>query len=334
MHAPATKIPRPKRSRRKHTAEPVRDVVKESKIITAADVEQNASAEKAAVFASFEPDQLKWANVDWIVVVWMTAMHVGALAAPFFFTWSALGITIFLHWLTCSIGICLCYHRCLSHRSLKLKNPSRFMCLLAGVISGEGSPLMWAGTHRIHHSKSDQPGDPHSPMEGEFWSHMMWLFVNHSKDMRAMMDRRFCPDLAKDPLLRFFDRTYGLWLIATGVALYAAGGLPWLLWGLCLRMCMAYHSTWFVNSATHLWGYRNYATRDESRNLWWVAILSYGEGWHNNHHAHPKLARAGHRWWELDPTWYAIKFLRAIGQAYDVDDRVPAVGAESTEHDL
>jgi sn-2 palmitoyl-lipid 9-desaturase len=334
MHAPATKVPRPKRSRRRHTAEPVRTEDKVSKIVVAAEVEQSVAAEKAAVFASFEPDQLTWKNVDWIVLGWMVAMHAGALAAPFFFSWSALGITIFLHWLTCSIGICLCYHRCLSHRSLKLRQPSRFFCLLAGVISGEGSPLMWAGTHRIHHSKSDQPGDPHSPMEGEFWSHILWLFVNHSKDMREMMNRRFCPDLAKDPLLKFFDRTYGYWLIATGVALYAMGGLPWLLWGLCVRMVFAYHSTWFVNSATHLWGYRNYETRDESRNLWWVALLAYGEGWHNNHHAHPKLARAGHRWWEIDPTWYAIKFLRLIGQAYDVDDRVPAVGAESTEHDL
>ena len=285
--------------------------MKESKIIHAADVEQNAAAERAAVLASFEPDQLKWKNVDWIVVVWMSGMHIGALAAPFFFTWSALGITIFLHWLTCSIGICLCYHRCLSHRSLKLGTRRGSCASLAGVISGEGSPLMWAGTHRMHHSKSDQPGDPHSPMEGEFWSHMMWLFVNHSKDMREMMNRRFCPDLAKDPLLRFFDKTYGLWLIGTGVALYAARRSAVAALGPLPADVLAYHSTWFVNSATHLWGYRNYETRDESRNLWWVAVLSYGEGWHNNHHAHPQLARAGHRWWEVDPTWYAIKFLRA-----------------------
>jgi sn-2 palmitoyl-lipid 9-desaturase len=334
MHAPATKFPRPKRSRRKHSAEPVRRDEQKAKLVRAEEVAANAAAERAAVLASFEPNQLKWANVDWVVVVWMAGMHAGALAAPFFFSWSALGITALLHWFTCSIGICLCYHRCLSHRSLKLRQPSRFLCLLAGVISGEGSPLMWAGTHRVHHSKSDQPGDPHSPMEGEFWSHIIWLFVNHSKGMRDMLNRRFCPDLAKEPLLRFFDKTYGLWIIGTGVILYALGGLPWLLWGLCVRMVLAYHSTWFVNSATHLWGYRNYETKDESRNLWWVAIAAYGEGWHNNHHAHPRLARAGHRWWEIDPTWYAIKFLRLIGQAYDVDDRVPAVGAKSTEDDL
>jgi stearoyl-CoA desaturase (delta-9 desaturase) len=293
-----------------------------------------AQVERVEVLESFYRDKLQWKNVDWIVLAWMVGMHAGALAAPFFFTWSALGVTVFLHWLTCSIGICLCYHRCLSHKSLKLKQPSRFFALLAGVISGEGSPLMWAATHRVHHSRSDQSGDPHSPLEGEFWSHILWLFVNHDRKTREKLYRRFCPDLAKDKLLLFFDRTYGPWIIGVGVALYAIGGLPWLLWGLCLRMVLAYHSTWFVNSATHLWGYRNYSTKDESRNLWWVALFAYGEGWHNNHHAHPRLARAGHRWWEVDMTWWSISALRAIGQATDVDDRVPVVGAESTEDDL
>jgi sn-2 palmitoyl-lipid 9-desaturase len=329
MDMPVMEAPRPKvghkRKRRFSTAaEPVSTMTRATE----------AAAERAEVLESFSPEQLKWKNADWTVIVWMTLMHVGAIAAPFFFSWSALGITVFLHWLTCSIGICLCYHRCLSHQSLKLKQPSRFFALLAGVLSGEGSPLMWSATHRVHHSRSDQEGDPHSPLSGEFWSHILWLFVNHRKDMRDKLYRRYCPDLIKDPLLQFFDRTYGMWLIGTGVVLFAAGGLPWLLWGLCLRMVLAYHSTWFVNSATHLWGYRNYKTKDESRNLWWVALFAYGEGWHNNHHAHPRLARAGHRWWEVDMTWWSIKFLRAIGQATDVDDRVPAVNAESTEHDL
>ena len=101
------------------------------------------------------------------------------------------------------------------------------------------------------------------------------------------------------------------------------GGWSMLLWGLCARMTYAYHSTWFVNSATHLWGYRNYDTRDESRNLWWVAVVSYGEGWHNNHHAHPSNARAGHKWYEIDPTFWVIKLLKATGLAYDVKDAIP-----------
>jgi stearoyl-CoA desaturase (delta-9 desaturase) len=100
-------------------------------------------------------------------------------------------------------------------------------------------------------------------------------------------------------------------------------GVSLLIWGMSVRMVAAYHSTWLINSATHLWGYRNYDTRDESRNLWWVAILAYGEGWHNNHHAHPAIAPAGHRWWELDMTWWAIRVLQAVGLAWDVRDQIP-----------
>ncbi|MCA9076217.1 MAG: fatty acid desaturase [Planctomycetaceae bacterium] len=282
------------------------------------------SEERAEVLANFLPTNLTWSQIDWTVLVWMTVMHAGALAAPFFFTWTAFGTAIVLHWLTCSIGICLGYHRFLSHRSLKLVTPVRLLVNLCGVLSGEGSPLMWAATHRVHHAKSDQEGDPHSPTDGPWWSHLLWLFVKHDKEHREMLYRQYAPDLAADPVLRFFEKTYGPILFLSAVAMYAIGGWPLLLWGCCARLVFAYHSTWFVNSATHLWGYRNYETTDQSRNLWWVAILAYGEGWHNNHHAHPATARAGHKWWEFDPTWYAIKTLRALGLAYDVNDRNPS----------
>jgi stearoyl-CoA desaturase (delta-9 desaturase) len=278
----------------------------------------------------FGPEQLRWKNADWVVLGWMIAMHLGALAAPFFFSWQALGLAVALHWLTASIGICMGYHRFLSHRSLKLRAPARFFVTLCGVLSGEGSPLMWSATHRVHHHKSDEDGDPHSPTEGTFWSHMLWLFIRHDKPVRDKLFEKYVPDLMKDPILMFFERTYGLWLFGSGILLFAIGGLPLFLWALCARMVVAYHSTWFVNSATHIWGYRNYETGDRSRNLWWVALLSYGEGWHNNHHAHPRLARAGHRWWEIDMTFWAIRALQAVGLAYQVDDRVP-VGRTAEE---
>ena len=122
--------------------------------------------------------------------------------------------------------------------------------------------------------------------------------------------------------MRFFERTFPMWLWVQGLVLLASGwayggwqmGVSWLVWGMCVRMTAAYHSTWFVNSATHLWGYRNYDTRDESRNLWWVAVLAYGEGWHNNHHANPSVAPAGHRWWEVDITWWSIRMLEMVGR--------------------
>jgi stearoyl-CoA desaturase (delta-9 desaturase) len=273
---------------------------------------------------TFYPDKLNWKNIDWVVVAWMVPMHVGALVAPFFFTWSALGVAVLLHWMTASIGICLCYHRYLSHRSLRLAKPAEFFALLCGALSGEGTPLTWTATHRLHHQKSDQPGDPHSPLDGPWWSHILWMCVRRPKEQTELLFRRYVPELMERPLVRFFEKTAFLWLLAMGAGLFALGGLPMLLWAMCVRMVVAYHSTWFVNSATHLWGYRNYDTRDESRNLWWVALLSYGEGWHNNHHAHPSLAPAGHRWWEIDMTWWLIRGLRACGLAYDVRDRIPA----------
>jgi len=281
------------------------------------------AVESQEVYDWFNPNQLNWKNVDWVVVIWMVAIHLGCLAAPFFFTWKAAGLAVVTYWLTSSIGVCLGYHRYLTHKSFKLSKPAEFGVLLCSVASGQGSPLMWTATHRLHHQRSDQEGDPHSPLDGKWWSHITWLFVNHSAEQRALIYRRYVPDLVDRPMLQFFEKTYGWWLVVFGVSLLAIGGLPALLWAMCVRMVLAYHSTWFVNSATHLWGYRTYETRDESRNLWWVALLAFGEGWHNNHHAHPSAARAGHQWWEVDPTWWVIRGLQAVGLATDVHDEIP-----------
>ena len=286
-----------------------------------------ASLEREELLSFYDPKRLSWKNLDPVVTIWMAAMHIGALAAPFFFSWQAVGVAVVLHWLTCSIGICLSYHRTMSHKSLKLKWPAKVVGLFFGVIAGEGGPIRWSATHRIHHGQSDQKGDPHSPLDGPWWSHLWWMMVQNPKRKDELLFKYYAPDLVKDKTVMFFEKTFALWLWATGLSLLFFGGLDMLLWGLCVRMVFAYHSTWFVNSATHLWGYRNYETTDESRNLWWVALLAYGEGWHNNHHAHPRLARAGHKWWELDPTWWAITFLRKIGQATDVDDRIPESSA-------
>ncbi len=289
--------------------------------------------ENEQLVEAFSTTQLRWNNVDWIVTGYLISVHLGCLAAPFFISWQAVVTCLVLHWFTCSIGICLGFHRYLAHRSLKLRKPAEFFVLAAGAISGEGSPLTWAATHRLHHQKSDQEGDPHSPVrDSTWWSHIGWLFPQRSNEQKQLLFRRYIPELAANKMLQFFERTYPLWLWGSGMALLGfgyllsgwTGAIAMVVWGMCVRTTIAYHSTWFVNSATHLWGYRNYKTRDESRNLWWVAILSYGEGWHNNHHAHPSVAPAGHKWWEVDMTWWAIKLLRATGMAYDVRTKVPA----------
>lgn len=290
-------------------------------------------SEREQILDIFHPSKLKWRDLDYFVLGWTVMFHIGAVAALFFITWQAVAVFFFLHWLTCSIGICLGYHRYLSHKSLKLRAPAEFFTLMCGTLSGQGSVFDWAANHRLHHQQSDHKGDPHSPLENPWWSHILWLFVKVSPHQQQLLWKRYVPELLDRKLLRFFVKTEFLWQVAMGVSLFLLGGWPMLLWGLCMRLVVAYHSTWFVNSATHLWGYRNYETRDESRNLWWVALLSYGEGWHNNHHAHPSLAPAGHRWWEIDMTWWFIKGLKAVGLAYDVRDKVPTRGDTSSTED-
>lgn len=282
-----------------------------------------AAATDRLIMESLSPAKLKWKTLDPGVFWWMLIMHAGVLLAPFYFSWSAVAAALVLHWLTASVGICLGFHRYLSHRSFKLRTPAKFGVLLAGSLSVEGGPTRWASIHRLHHAKSDQEGDPHSPRVSTMWSHLYWMFLEKCERGDEALIGKFGPDLKQDKMVAFFDRTFILWALVLGGALFAIGGMPWLVWGLFVRTVCTYHSTWFVNSATHLWGYRNYETRDDSRNNWWVALLAYGEGWHNNHHAHPSVAPAGHRWWEIDMTMWTIRFLQLIGQAYDVKDRLP-----------
>lgn len=265
---------------------------------------------------------------DWGVIGWLTAMHLGALAAPFTFTWWGLGLAVVLHWLTGGIGICLGYHRLLTHGSFVTYRPVRWFVALAGGLAGEGSALDWVANHRKHHALSDRPGDPHSPREGAWWSHVFWLLKSlPEKEMRAHHNK-WIPDLQKDRVIRFIGKmflpiniVFGLALTAIG---YSFGGTQlaasFLVWGVFVRLVFVLHSTWFVNSASHIWGYRNYETTDDSRNNWWVAVISYGEGWHNNHHAYPRMAPHGHKWWEIDMTYTAIRLMKMVGIAWDVVD--------------
>ena len=269
-------------------------------------------------------------GVCWSVTIWMAVMHIGAVAAFWFISWQALVTFVALHFVTACLGITLGYHRLLTHGSFQCPQWLKYFCSICGMLSAEGSPLQWVATHRKHHVHSDQDDDPHSPLHGFWWSHMLWFYPAETEEQRDQLFRRWAPDLYRDPVQRFFHKTFGMYPVLLGIALYLIGeyaigglGISFVLWGLCARMVGAYHSTWFVNSATHLWGYTNYKTTDKSKNLWWVAALSYGEGWHNNHHAHQRLAAHGHQWWEFDITWNIIKLLRMVGLAWKVQDNVP-----------
>jgi len=267
-------------------------------------------------------------QVAWPTLFWLIGLHVGLIAAPFTFTWQALVLVLFLSWLTGGVGICLGYHRLLTHGSFSTYRPVRWLIAWIGGLAGEGTAIDWVANHRKHHAHSDQAGDPHSPYDGPWWSHVFWLAVTlRGADQEAHI-RRWAPDLQRDPVMRFLGRTFLLWHFALAGALYGLGylwgGTPlavsFLVWGVFVRLVFVLHSTWFVNSASHMWGYRNYETTDNSRNLWWVALLTHGEGWHNNHHAYPRMALHGHRWWELDLTFRTIRLLERLGLAWDVVD--------------
>ncbi len=251
-------------------------------------------------------------HINWPVLLIISTFHVGALWAPFTFSWARLGWCLALHWLTCSVGICLGYHRLLTHRSLKVPRVVEHMLTFCGVIAGQGGPIGWVSTHRNHHYRSDEAGDPHTPREGFFWAHMAWCL--HYSVPRSEYDyyKKFAKDLVRDPMHIFWNRTQGYWVVGTSLLVLFIWGWSMFVWAVCLRMVLSYHSTWLVNSAAHCWGYRLYETPEGSRNLWWVALASYGEGWHNTHNACQISARHGHRWWEFDATYLFIALLKRL----------------------
>jgi fatty-acid desaturase len=268
----------------------------------------------------------RWADgINWPTFFWIATIHIGALAALFTFSWTGLVTMLALGWLTGGLGICIGYHRLFTHRSFVAVRPLRWLIAMAGSLAGQGSLIDWVADHRQHHALSDREGDPHSPNDGAWWSHMLWLFSARSRS-RPAHRRRWAPDLLKEPVLVWIDRLFLPLQLTFGATLFALGlwlsgpalACSLLVWAVFLRLVIVLHSTWFVNSASHLWGYRNYETGDNSRNLWWVALLTYGEGWHNNHHAFPRMARNRHRWWEFDPSYEVIRLFGLLGLARDI----------------
>lgn len=261
---------------------------------------------------------LQQKKINWITAVAMGAFHLGAVAAFFFFDWTAIITAFVLHWMAIGFGIGMGYHRLLTHRSYKVPKSIEYFFAVCGTLTLEGGPIFWVGTHRIHHQNSDKHGDPHSPRDGAWWSHILWIILGEGNHSNTKLMSRYAPDLAKDPFYRWLNTYHWVPLTTLGIILLAVGGIPMVLWAIFFRVVIGLHFTWLVNSATHMWGSRRFATRDDSRNNWWVAILTFGEGWHNNHHAHPTSARHGLTWYELDITWLHIRLLKALGIARSV----------------
>ena len=257
-------------------------------------------------------------KINWITSIALILFHLGAVGALFMFTWKALAITAVLYWMGIGFGIGMGYHRLHTHRSYRVPKCIEYFFAVCGTLTLEGGPIFWVATHRVHHQNSDHAGDPHTPHDGGFWAHMGWIIFGDSKHNNTQLMSRYAPDLARDKFYLWLNTYHYVPLVALGLILLATGGIRMVLWGVCLRVVVGLHATWLVNSATHSWGSRRFATRDLSTNSWWVALLTFGEGWHNNHHAHPVSARHGLKWYEIDLNWYGIWALKKLGLARHV----------------
>jgi fatty-acid desaturase len=288
---------------------------------------------------------IEWANLDWKVITAIGLVHLLSIPAlfPIFFSWSGLIIFFVMIWVSGGLGINLCYHRLLTHRSFKTPKWFEYFLTFCGCLAWQGGPINWVGVHRLHHRHADTDQDPHSPKHGFEWSHILWTL---HKKIEGISGPDAARDLARDPKMLvinqwFFYPQFVLIAAFLGIGWAIGGwtlGVSWVIWGVTLRTTILFHGTWFVNSAAHTWGYQNYPdTGEHSTNLWWVALISFGEGWHNNHHAHPRSAAHGLRWYEFDATWWMIRVLSWIGLASDVHlpapEQMPGSPQQTASHE-
>jgi sn-1 stearoyl-lipid 9-desaturase len=257
-------------------------------------------------------------GINWITTVAMVGFHAGGLAALLFIDYGAMLTALVLYIVAGMFGIGMCYHRLLTHRAYKTPKLLEYVLTWCATLALEGGSIFWVATHRIHHQHSDRDGDPHTPREGTWWAHMGWIMMGAGMHHDASLLARYAPDLARDPVHVALSKWHWTSNVIVGLGLLAFGGLPYVLWGIFFRTTAGLHSTWLINSATHKWGSRRFTTTDDSTNNWWVALLTFGEGWHNNHHAYPTSARHGLAWYELDLNWIGIRTLERFGLAWDV----------------
>jgi stearoyl-CoA desaturase (delta-9 desaturase) len=249
-------------------------------------------------------------------VLFMLAVHAGAVAAFAWFSWGALFTGLVLYVVT-GLGITVGYHRLLAHQAFRAKTFVTHILATMGSLALQGGPLRWVADHRQHHFHSDSDGDPHDIARGLFFAHVGWVFYVYPKDYDQWRIRKQTKDLCRDPYLLWLEKYDFVSGFVLGGLLLLAGGLSYFLWGFCARLVFLYHSTWLVNSACHSWGYRRFQASPGNNN-WLVALLAFGEGWHNNHHAWPASARHGLKPWEVDLSFALITALKKLRLVWDV----------------
>jgi stearoyl-CoA desaturase (delta-9 desaturase) len=259
-------------------------------------------------------------NIVQISLFWLVqASALLAFVLPF--KWPFLGVWAVSHFLR-AIGLTLAFHRYFAHRSFQMNRVARFVWTLIGTAAMQKGPLWWAGHHVNHHRYADREGDPHSPaVSGFYYAHIGW-FLNDAKHDRLESSNPVVRDFSRAPEIALLDRFFFVPPFVLALVLFLAGGFPLLIWGFCLPTTTLAHATFAINTINHLFGSRRFETRDDSRNNAITAVFAVGEGWHNNHHRYQRAARNGFYWWEIDPTWYVIRAMAAIGLAWDVQ-RVP-----------
>jgi len=256
---------------------------------------------------------INWKNLSIVIT-----FHLLTIPAFFLFSWQNFAVMLIGNWIVGSLGIGLGYHRLLTHRSFKAPKWLEYTLTIFAAMAIQDDAPKWVATHRIHHQFVETDKDPHSTRPGFWWAHMEWILRGTAQDHDEATLKRYVPDLLKDKFHVLLAKYYYIPLVLSGFLLFAIGGWSMVLWGVFVRIVFGWHSTWFVNSATHFFGKRRFATEDDSTNNAWVAILTFGEGWHNNHHAQPTSARHGLKWYEFDMNWLTIRLFEKLGWAKQI----------------
>jgi fatty-acid desaturase len=268
-------------------------------------------------------------KLNWRNVIMVTFFHLATIPVFFSFSWQNLAVLLIGNWIVGSLGVGLGWHRLLTHRSFAAPKWLEYVLSIFATMSMQDSPNKWIATHRMHHKYVDTERDPHSARPGFWWPQMGWVVWGRAQDHDDETLRRYIPDLLKDPVHRMISRLYLVPIALSAMLLFALGGWQFVVWGVAARVVLGWHTTWFVNSLAHMYGSRPHETGDLSTNNWFVAILTFGEGWHNNHHAFPTSARHGLAWHQFDMNWITIRIFQKLGWAKKI--KLPDIRPQPVE---
>lgn len=257
-------------------------------------------------------------TVNWKNLSIVVSFHALAIFGLLHFSWQNLAALLIGNWIVGSLGVGLGYHRLLTHRSFKAPKWLEYALTVLGTMAVQDDAPKWVTTHRIHHQFTEQDRDPHSTRPGFWWAHIGWIIYGTANDHDLKTKNKYVPDLMKDRFHSALARYYYAPLLMSALILFAVGGWTMVLWGVFGRVVFGWHSTWLVNSATHFWGSRPNRTTDDSTNNPIIAILTFGEGWHNNHHAFPASARHGLGRFQFDQNWITILLFEKLGWATNI----------------